>query len=94
LVRNLVFYSGMRQEDLLNDEHVVSFARRHAGAFIVLPVADLARLERNAELRFERLTERRYFDEGQIKVGTLLEPDPATDLQTIALARIALNQSR
>ncbi len=94
LVRNLVFYSGMKQEDLLNDEHVVSFARQHPGAYIVLPVADLARLERNGELRFERLAERRYFDEGQIKVGTLLEPDPATDLRAIALARVALNQPR
>jgi 4-amino-4-deoxy-L-arabinose transferase-like glycosyltransferase len=87
-VRNLVFYSGLKQADLINDDHLQAFASQNPNALVVLPVGDLERLEQQRGLKFERLGEIRYFDEGQIKVGTLLQPNLATDLKTVALVRV------
>jgi 4-amino-4-deoxy-L-arabinose transferase-like glycosyltransferase len=87
-VRNLIFHTGLKQSDLINDDHVVSFARQNPSALVVLPMQDLVRLERERGLLFERLAQLRYFDEGQIKVGTLLRPDTAADLQTVVLTRV------
>jgi 4-amino-4-deoxy-L-arabinose transferase-like glycosyltransferase len=88
LVRNMIFYSGVRQIDLVNDDHLAQFAAAAPNALVVLPLADIERLETAGGLGFERLGEVRYFDEGQIKVGTLLEPNLAEDLRTIVLARV------
>jgi 4-amino-4-deoxy-L-arabinose transferase-like glycosyltransferase len=88
LVRNMIFYSGIRQIDLVNDEHLTQFAAASPNALVVLALADLERLEASGALRFERIGQLRYFDEGQIKVGTLLRPSADEDLRTIVLARV------
>jgi 4-amino-4-deoxy-L-arabinose transferase-like glycosyltransferase len=86
-VRNLVFYTGLQQTDLINDEHLASWLPANRGALIVMPEDTLLRLEREHELTFARLAELRYFDEGVIKLRTILWPDAATDLQTVWLVR-------
>ena len=73
-VRNLVFYTGIRHDRLINDDHLVEFVGKNPAALIVLPVDELDRLERERRLRFERLGELRYFDEGALRAGTLLRP--------------------
>jgi 4-amino-4-deoxy-L-arabinose transferase-like glycosyltransferase len=88
LVRNLIFYTGMRHIDVVNDDHLAQFVAASPSALLLLPRTDLERLEAAGRYRFERLGELRYFDEGQIKVRTLLAPNPAEDLRTIVLARI------
>ena len=87
-VRNLIFYTGMKHADVINDDHLMAFAAEHPGALVVLSLDDLARLERERGLRFDRLGELQYLDEGQIKVGTLLNPNPVEDLKTVVLTRI------
>jgi hypothetical protein len=87
-VRNLIVYTGLKQADLINDDHLVAFGADNRGALVLLSVEDLERLERERSLQFERLGQLRYLDEGQIKVGTLLEPNPADDLKTVVLTRI------
>jgi 4-amino-4-deoxy-L-arabinose transferase-like glycosyltransferase len=87
-VRNLIFYTGVRQADLLDDSHLEAFATDNPGALVVLPAADLERLERAGSLRFERLRLLRYFDEGQFKLGTLVQPRAEEVLTTIVLARV------
>jgi len=87
-VRNLIFYTGMKQADVINDDHLIAFAAEHPGALVVLSLDDLERLERERGLRFDRLGELPYLDEGRIKVGTLLNPNPAQDLKTVVLTRI------
>jgi hypothetical protein len=86
-VRNLVFYTGLKQTDLVNDEHVRNWLPGNRGALIVLPAPNLERLEREHGLTFQRLAELRYFDEGVIKLRTILWPDPAQDLQRVWLVR-------
>jgi 4-amino-4-deoxy-L-arabinose transferase-like glycosyltransferase len=87
-VRNLIFYTGVRQADLLDDSHLEAFATDNPGALVVLPATDLERLERAGSLRFERLRLLRYFDEGQFKLGTLVQPRAEEVLTTIVLARV------
>jgi 4-amino-4-deoxy-L-arabinose transferase-like glycosyltransferase len=88
LVRNLVFYSGHKQTDLINDDVVASFVAQNPNALIVLPRADWERLGRERQIRLEPIAQVRYFDEGQIKVRTLLQPNVDEDLQTLVLARV------
>jgi hypothetical protein len=66
----------------------MTFAADNPGALVLLSIDDVKRLEAERGLRFERVGQLQYLDEGQIKVGTLLEPNPAEDLKTVVLTRI------
>jgi 4-amino-4-deoxy-L-arabinose transferase-like glycosyltransferase len=87
-VRNLVFYTGLKQIDLIHDDHVAEWASRTPGALLVLPAGEATRLEQERGLRFDRLATLPYFDEGGLRVGTLLWPDPAHDLEEVTVVRI------
>jgi 4-amino-4-deoxy-L-arabinose transferase-like glycosyltransferase len=86
-VRNLVFHTGIRHTDLIHDDHLVDWVRQHPRALIVMPAADADRLERERGVALERLAELRYFDEGGLRLGMLLWPDPDEDLERIVLVR-------
>ena len=87
-VRNLVFYTGLRQIDLIHDDQVTEWATRTQGALLVLRAGDASRLERERGLTFDRLATLPYFDEGGLRVGTLLWPDPAHDLEEVTVVRV------
>ena len=87
-VRNLVFYSGVKQTDLIHDEHLLEWLARTGGGLVVLRAADAARLEHDHQLTFERLAAMPYFDEGGIRVRTLLWPDRERDVEEVLLARV------
>ena len=89
LVRNLIFYTGVKQFDIINDDQLHAFVLKDPNALIVLPLDELSRLQRDRGLSFYCLGDIRYFDEGQIKVRTLLQPNPSDDLRTVVLARVA-----
>lgn len=86
-VRNLVFYTGLKHTDIINDEHLEEWLGTHDRALVVLPGADADRLEGRG-LAMQRLAELPYFNDGAIRVRMLLWPDPATDLETAVLVRI------
>jgi 4-amino-4-deoxy-L-arabinose transferase-like glycosyltransferase len=88
LVRNLVFYSGLKQTDLINDDHLAAFISQNPNGLVVLPLEDLERVGRERGIKLQPLAQIRYFDEGQIKVRTLLQPNVDEDLQTVVLSRI------
>jgi hypothetical protein len=88
-VRNLVFYSGIVHTDIINDDHLREWLASHGRALIVMPASDADRLERLSWLTFERVGALPYFDDGSLRVGTLLWPDPANDLDTVVLARVS-----
>ena len=88
LVRNLIFYSGVKQTDLINDEHLATFVAQNPKALVVLPLEDLQRVERERGITLHPLGQIRYFDEGHMKVRTLLQPNVAEDLKTVVLARV------
>jgi 4-amino-4-deoxy-L-arabinose transferase-like glycosyltransferase len=93
-VRNLIFYTGIQQTDLYHDEHLSAWLARTPKALIVIAIEDLERLERERGLKLQRLGEFRYFDDGKIKLRTILWPEPNTDLRRVVLARYAQGQTQ
>jgi 4-amino-4-deoxy-L-arabinose transferase-like glycosyltransferase len=86
-VRNLVFYTGIKQTDLIHDAHVIEWLSTTPRALLVMRAADAARLESEHGVRFEKLAALPYFDEGGLRVRTLLWPDPMRDIEEIVLVR-------
>ncbi len=87
-VRNLVFYTHQRHTDIIHDEHLKTWLGEHPRALVVMTAADADRLGQ-AGLKMQRLSAMPYFNEGGVRVRMLLWPDPATDLETVVLVRIA-----
>lgn len=86
-VRNLVFYTGLKQTDIIHDEHLEDWLAGHERTLVVMQAEDADRLERGG-LAMERLGELPYFNEGGLRVRMLLWPDPATDIEKVVLVRI------
>ena len=84
-VRNLVFYSGVRTTDVIDDEQARNFLAQADRALLVAPVEWIDRLEREQNIRVHRIAELPYFNEAGIRVRTLLWPDPARDLARVVL---------
>jgi 4-amino-4-deoxy-L-arabinose transferase-like glycosyltransferase len=84
-VRNLVFYSGVKTTDVIDDEQAGNFLRRSERVLMVAPVDWVDRLEREQGLSVVRLAELPYFNEAAVRVRTLLWPDRARDLWPVVL---------
>ena len=82
-VRNLVFYTGVAQTDLIDDEQAAAFLRQDRRALVVLPADVLERLESAGVPTPVRLGEFRYFNEGGLRLRSVLWPDPARDVQRV-----------
>jgi hypothetical protein len=87
-VRNLIFYSHVKQFDIVHDQHLMDWLATSPRALLVLRTTDADRLQRERGLELERLATYRYFDEGRMRLGTILWPDPATHLEDVALVRV------
>jgi 4-amino-4-deoxy-L-arabinose transferase-like glycosyltransferase len=87
-VRNLVFYSHVQQTDIIHDRHLLDWLAATPKALLILRATDADRLTREHGLSFDRLATFRYFDEGRLRIGTLLWPDPATHQEDVALVRV------
>jgi 4-amino-4-deoxy-L-arabinose transferase-like glycosyltransferase len=84
-VRNLVFYSGIKTTDLIEDDQVRNFLSQPNRALMVVPADTMDRMEREHGFRVQRLAELRYFNEAGIRVRTLLWPDTSRDLTRVVL---------
>ena len=84
-VRNLVFYSGIKTTDLIEDEQVRNFLSQPNRALMVVPVDSMDRLEREHGFKVQRIAELRYFNEAGVRVRTLLWPDTSRDLTRVVL---------
>jgi 4-amino-4-deoxy-L-arabinose transferase-like glycosyltransferase len=87
-VRNLVFYTGVKHTDLIHEEHIADWLSKNPQALVVMPSAEAARLEQLPWLSLQRVATLPYFDDGSLRLGTLLWPDPARDLDTVVLTRL------
>jgi 4-amino-4-deoxy-L-arabinose transferase-like glycosyltransferase len=84
-VRNLIFYTGAKQTDLVTLEEAVEFLRRPERVLVVLRERDLDTLEAASGLRPRRLGRLTYFDPAGLRLGTLLHPRPRRDLEVVHL---------
>jgi hypothetical protein len=83
--RNLVFYLRFKQEIVTSEAHARGFLRSPERVLLVARAADLPALEAAAGAPLHLLGEVRYFNTGNIKLRTLLVPDPAVDVQRVML---------
>jgi 4-amino-4-deoxy-L-arabinose transferase-like glycosyltransferase len=84
-VRNLIFYTGVQQDDLVDEAEAAGFLSRPERVFCVMPLDLLEPLERNHHLRLTRLGEVLYFNPSGVRVRTLLSPEPERDLERVVL---------
>ena len=84
-VRNLVFYSGIKTTDIIDDEQARNFLAQEHRALMVAPAEWIDRLERERGLKLHRIAELPYFNEAGIRVRTLLWPDRDRDLARVVL---------
>lgn len=83
-VRNLVFYTHLKQTDLTNEEALRSYLRRPERVLCVVTADELARVSAEG-LAVRTLAEVLYFNASAVKLRTLLSPDPARDLERVLL---------
>ena len=89
-VRNLVYYTESHQTDLIHDEHVADWIDHHPHALIALRAEDLNRVEAIANryaVQFHPVAQLPYFDDGGIRLRTLLWPNRELDLSHVVLVR-------
>jgi 4-amino-4-deoxy-L-arabinose transferase-like glycosyltransferase len=84
-VRNLVFYSGVKTTDIIDDEQARNFLAQADRALMVAPIEWIDRLEREHGLKLNRIAELPYFNEAGIRVRTLLWPDRSRDVARVVL---------
>ena len=84
-VRNLVFYSGIKTTDIIDDEQARNFMAQADRALMVAPAEWIDRLEREQGLKLLRIAELPYFNEAGVRVRTLLWPDRERDLARVVL---------
>jgi 4-amino-4-deoxy-L-arabinose transferase-like glycosyltransferase len=85
-VRNLIFYTGVAQRDLLSREQLIDFLHAPQRVFCVLTADDLVEIEQHGETPpLRRLGEVRYLNTAGLKLRALLSPDAQRDLQRVVL---------
>jgi hypothetical protein len=80
-VRNLVFYTGVQQDDLSSEAEVAAFLGRPERVLCVISADDLARIGVEARPLGEVL----YLNVSAVKLRTLMAPDPKRDLDRVLL---------
>ena len=84
-VRNLIFYTGVRQTDLPFEHHVVDFLRQPAPVLCVIGADELAAIAGANGLTTRVLGEVTYFNASAVKLRTLINPDRERDLERVLL---------
>ncbi|MGE0591300.1 MAG: ArnT family glycosyltransferase [Vicinamibacterales bacterium] len=84
-VRNLVFYTGRRHEDLFDEQRAIDFVRRPERVLLVVRARDRAVLERASGVPLHPLASVGYFNRAALRVGAILQPDLSRDVETVLL---------
>ena len=83
--RNLVFYTRVRQTDLFDAAGAARFLASPDRVLLVLPERDLAEVAAAAHLEPRQLARVRYLNTANLRLRSLLNPDPAVELETVVL---------
>lgn len=84
-VRNLVFYTGVKQTDLNDLEELRGFLARSDHVLAVASEEDLEALRARHGVTPRRLERVTYFNPAAVRLRTLLSPNPEMDLETVWL---------
>ncbi len=84
-VRNLIFYTGVKQTDLPSEQRVAEFLRSSVPVLCVIGADELERIAGPFGLKTRVLGEVLYFNASAVKLRTLLDPDQERDLERVLL---------
>jgi hypothetical protein len=84
-VRNLVFYTGVKQTDLANEEEAIEYLTQPRRVLCVMPLAAFERFQQVHGLPLQRLASVVYFNPSAVRLRTLLKPNPERSLETVVL---------
>jgi len=84
-VRNVGFYTGFRHVQVLDDAGAVAFLDSPDRVFLIVSRRDLERLQTMTHAPPRTVGAVTLLDANSVRVGTLLDPRPARDVQTVVL---------
>ena len=84
-VRNLVFYTGVKQNDLVDEAEAVAFLRQPRRVLCVMPLKLVDDLQRDHGLQLHRLASFVYFNPSAVRLRTLMADEPQRALETVVL---------
>jgi hypothetical protein len=83
--RNLGFYTGVPRMQLFGVEQAGQFLHSPERVLLVLRSADVSAVTQSSGLTVKTLGEVRYLNTANIRLRTLLRPDPANEVEMISL---------
>jgi len=84
-VRNLPFYTHLRQMEIYDDAGAMSFLESDQRVFLVLHQPDLERLKTISDVPLKILGKVTYWNTAAVRLRTLIAPLPDEDLDTVVL---------
>jgi 4-amino-4-deoxy-L-arabinose transferase-like glycosyltransferase len=84
-VRNLVFYTRLKQVDLFDEGLALDFLKSPGRVLLVVRAVDLPRLETVSGVKTRPLGEARYLNTTNVRLRTLISPIPNQDVETVLL---------
>ena len=83
--RNLGFYTGAPRTELFDVKQASDFIQSPRRVLLVLRSSDVAAVELTSQMTLKKLGETRYLNTANIRLRTLLRPDPTTELEMVSL---------
>jgi 4-amino-4-deoxy-L-arabinose transferase-like glycosyltransferase len=83
--RNLGFYTGLPRTELFSPEQAAHFLRSPERVLLVVRSADLLAVEAAAQMTAKRLGEARYLNTADVRLRTVLNPDPTKEIEMVSL---------
>ena len=84
--RNLIFYTGLKQLDLVDVAGAARFLSQDGRVLVVLPERDLAAVSSSLSTPPRVLARVRHLNTANLRLRTVLNPDPDKELETVVLA--------
>ena len=84
-VRNLVFYTGVKQNDLVDEAEAAEFLRQPDRVLCVMPLKLVEGLQREHGVQLHRLASFVYFNPSAVRLRTLFNENPERALETVVL---------
>jgi 4-amino-4-deoxy-L-arabinose transferase-like glycosyltransferase len=84
-VRNLVFYTRLKQMDLFDEGLALDFLKSPQRVLLVVRATDLQRLEAISGVTARSLGQVQYLNTANVRLRTLVSPIPEQDLETVLL---------
>ena len=83
--RNLGFYTGLPRKELFDAQQAAHFLQSPERVLLVVRSADLLAVEAASGMTVKKLGEARYLNTANVRLRTLLNPDPTKEIEPVSL---------